>query len=310
MVVTGLAGSLPLLLIGRSLAGIFGGSISAAQAYIADVTAPSERTRYMGMLGASIGLGFVFGPAIGALLSPFGFSTAAFVAAGLAILNFSMGFLLLKEPYKLPGYPARVPLTLSSVLMALRNPGVGRILASTFLVTFAFVSLEATFALFGQRRFGLDARGMGIIFTAAGLLIAVVQGGLVGRLNALLGERGVAVTGGALMALGFALVPFMPSLISTLGVLGLVAVGQGLSVPALSSLLSLESAAHEQGGVLGLGQSFSAAARATGPILAGALFDVSMELPYWVSALSGALAAVMVATASLIYQAAKPSVGR
>ncbi len=310
MVVTGLAQGLMVLLAGRSLAGIFGGSISAAQAYIADVTAPEERTRYMGILGASIGLGFVFGPAIGALLSPFGFSTAAFVAAGLATVNFCMGLLFLREPYKKVGYPSRVPVTLGSILAGLRNPSVGRILLATFLVTFGFVSLEATFALFGQRRFGLDARDMGIIFTAAGLLIALVQGGLVGRLSARLGERGVAIAGGALMAVGFSLVPFMPSLITTLAVLGFVAVGQGLSVPTLSSLLSLESSAHEQGGTLGMGQSFSAAARATGPIVAGALFDMGMALPYWGAAVSAALAAIMVASSTLMYQSSRSSVGR
>ncbi len=307
MLVTGLAHSLPMLLLGRSLAGIFGGSISAAQAYIADVTSPSERTRYMGMLGAAIGLGFVFGPAIGALMAPFGFNTAAFAAAGLAGLNLCLGYLLLREPYKKPGYPSRIPLSFRSVAGAFKNPGVARILLATFLVTFAFVSLEATFALYGQRRFALDARGLGLLFTAAGLLIALVQGGLVGRLNARIGERRVVLTGGALMALGFSVVPFMPSLISTLAVLSFVAVGQGLSVPALSSLLSLESATHEQGGVLGLGQSFSAAARATGPILAGALFDLAMPLPYWAAALAGILAAAMVGSAALAYETAKTS---
>jgi DHA1 family tetracycline resistance protein-like MFS transporter len=295
LMVTGLATSLPFLLVSRLLAGGFGGSITTAQAYIADVTTPQDRTKYMGMLGASIGMGFIFGPAIGGALSPYGFSTAAFVAAGLAATNFVLGLFVLPETRQFgKTSSARSRLDVASLADALRHPSVGRILISTFLATFAFVGMEATFALLGQNRFQLDAGGLGYVFAFVGCVVAIVQGGLIGRLNARYGERTLASAGALLMAVALLAIPLVPGLAAAMVVLGALAVGQGLLTPTLSSLLSLESDADERGGTLGLGQSLSAGARAIGPLAAGWLFDRSMALPYVLSAL------LLVVTAWLI----------
>ncbi len=277
----GLANSLPLLLLSRILAGAFGGSITTAQAYIADVTAPADRTRAMGLLGASIGLGFIFGPAIGASLSGLGFSFAAFVAAALAIANFIFGFIALPESHPVADDALSARQRGSASLVgALRQRSVGRILGATFLTTFAFVGMEATYALFGQARYGLDAGRLGVIFTLIGVVIAVVQGGLIGRLSARFGERTLALVGMAIMAIALALIPLAPNLTLSVIVLAVLASGQGLLTPTLSSLLSQASDADEQGGTLGLGQSVSAGARAVGPLIAGGLFDRGIGLPY------------------------------
>lgn len=296
LALTGVANSLALLLLGRVLAGLFGGSIATAQAYIADVTRPEERARFMGLLGAAIGMGFVFGPAIGAALGGLGFGAAAFAAAGLAAANLLVATFALRE--------SRPPET-RAIAAARRSPGalrhvfhhpaIGRILASTFLATFAFVGMEATFALLGQRRFDLDARGLGLIFTYVGIVIAIVQGGAIGRLSARFGERALAVCGAALMGASLLALPFAPTFTLALVLLGALAVGQGLVVPTLSSLLSRQAASEEQGGVLGAGQSLSAAARAIGPLTAGWLFDRGAAFPYVASAALVLLAAWLLA---------------
>ena len=294
---SGLAGSLWLLLTARALAGLFGGSIAAAQAVIADVTAPRERARYMGLLGAAIGLGFVFGPALGSLLARFGFGAAAFSAAGLAAANLVFAFLRLPEtrgPDERRHAHSRVDW--SNLLDALHHPSIGRLLAATFLSTLAFVAMEATFALLGEARFGLGADRLGFVFTYLGIVMVIVQGGLVGRLAPRFGERALATAGALVMAVSLAVLPLVPSFAAVLGVLAGLAIGQGLTTPMLSTLLSRATDADEQGGTLGLGQSLAAAARAVGPIGAGWLYDRAAGAPYAASAAVMVLAALLVGT--------------
>ena len=299
LLVTGLAASLPVLLLGRALAGLFGGSIATAQAVIADVTAPKERAKYMGFLGASIGLGFVFGPAVGAGLSRFGFGTAAFAASGLAAGNLVLAYFRLPETRRLTAPTPRSRLTWANFTDALGHPSVGRILAALFFSVLAFVAMETTFALLGERRFGLGPEKLGLVFTYIGVVIVIVQGGLVGRLTARFGERALAVSGALIMAAALGLLPFAPSTLGALAALGALALGQGLASPAQTSLLSRESDADEQGGILGVGQSLSAGARGVGPIAAGWLFDKSFFLPYLAGSLLMLLAAGLLAGISL-----------
>ncbi len=286
LTLAGLASGLPLLFGARLLAGLFGGSIAPAQAYIADCTKPAERAKYMGFLGAAIGLGFTLGPAIGAGLSGFGFSTAAFVAAGLAASNLLFSIFALPESWSPEHRQAkRAGRSQSSIRGALSDTTARRILLTNFVVTFAFVGLEATFALLGKERYGLDARGLGLIFTYLGLVIILVQGGLIGRLNRRFGEQALAVAGAILLGLMMIATPLAPNLVVGVVVLGFLALGQGLLGPTLSSLLSQSRGATQQGTILGLGQSLASGARAIGPVAAGWLFDRDIALPYFVGAL-------------------------
>lgn len=297
LVLSGLATSLATLVLARALAGLFGGSIAAAQAYVADSTTLEERARYMGFLGASIGLGFVLGPALGSGLARYGFGAAAFVAAGLAAANLVFGLFKLPETHgpERRHLPASRP-DLSHLAAALRHPSMGRLLAATFLATLAFVAMEATFALLAEHRFGLDPARLGLVFTYVGVVIVVVQGGLVGPLAARFGERALAVAGALLMAVGLGALPAAPGLPGVLVLLGLLAAGQGLTSPMLSTLLSRAADEDEQGGTLGLGQSLAAAARAIGPLGAGWLFDRAMGAPYAAAAAAMVVAAALVGT--------------
>jgi MFS transporter, DHA1 family, tetracycline resistance protein len=293
MVMSGMATGLAFLIVSRALAGLFGGSIPAAQAFIADLTPPNERAKYMGMLGASIGLGFVFGPGIGALLSHSGFGADAtfFVAAGLAAANLLFALVMLKESRQPGAASRRARFSFWSLFAALGRPGVGPVLVAMFLSTLSFVFLEATYALFGERAYGLTPLMLGVLFTAIGMVGVIVQGLLVGRLVKNFGEAHLAMVGAGITALVLAAIPYLPTLpIAAVG-MAVLAVGQGLLNPTLPTLLSRETNADEQGGILGLGQSLSAAARAVGPILGGVLFDWSLAAPY----VAGGIVALCVA---------------
>ncbi len=309
MALCGFAQTLVGLCLARALAGLFGGSIATAQAYVADVTEDHERAKYMGLVGASIGLGFVVGPALGVAIRGLGYSFAgaAFTAAGLALVNFLFGLARLRESTTVrSAMSARRPGP-AQMLRALARPGLTQVLLAAFLTTFAFVGMETTFAFLGAVRFAFDERSFGLVLVYVGVVIVIVQGGLIGRLTRRFGVRPIAVVGGSAMALALAGIGLGTTLPVALAALGLLAVGQGLVSPSLSTLNSLTAAAGEQGWSLGAGQSLAAAARGVGPVMAGWLYDQSGRigglpagaLPYLLAAGAALLAAILVASIRL-----------
>lgn len=290
MVLSGLAGTLLALCLARAVAGLFGGSIAIAQAYVADVTDLEERPKFMGLVGACIGLGFVFGPALGALFKSQGqgFREVAFTAAGLAVVNLLLALWKLDETTHETSTEGRyLP---SAWLAAFRRPQLPRVLVARFLTTCAFVGMETTFAYLLRDRFDLGALQFGLILTFLGVVLIIVQGGFIGPLTKRWGTRSVAGIGAAVMALALVAIPFSPTLAWMLAAVAGLAVSQGLLTPTLSALTSQLAAAEEQGTVLGVGQSLAALARAVGPLAAGALYDLEMGWPYLFGALLAALA--------------------
>lgn len=295
MVASGLATSLFTLSLARGLAGLFGGSISTAQAYVADVTEPRERAKYMGFLGAAIGLGFVLGPALGVLLDSFGagFAGAAFTAAGLAAVNLAFALSRLREskPPELVPAPRRSP---GDWWRSLARPGIWQVLVATFFTTLAFVAMETTFALFGERRYGMGERSFGMTLVFVGVVMVAVQGGMIGPLTRRFGVRAIAAAGGLLMGAAMEAVAASPTMAFAVLALGGLGAGQGLSVPTHSTLISHQTGAGEQGSILGARQSFGAAARAVGPVLAGSLYDLHMASPYLLGGFLAILAGLLV----------------
>jgi len=298
-----------VLIAARALAGLFGGSIAAAQAYVADVTTPAERSKYMGLLGACIGMGFVFGPAIGASLSGFGFGTAALVAAAIAAVNLVAALFLLKESRTVSGAESRRAFAFAGLRHALQNDAIRSVLAATFLCTLAFVAMETTYALLGSRRFGLTPHALGYVFTYIGIVVVIVQGGLIGRVVKIWGERRVAMVGAVIMMSGLIAVAMAPTLTWSIASLGLLSAGQAFTSPTLATMLSRCANRDEQGGVLGLSQSLAAAARGIMPVMAGWLFDFQAALPYLVGATVCFLAAGIIGAAGSAGLVVKPEQG-
>lgn len=273
----GLAGSVGALFAARLLAGIASGNIPTAQAYIADSTPPERRARGMGLIGAAFGLGFVLGPALSGIMlwrwhNP---ALPAQVTAGLAAANCVWAYFSLPESLK-PGQAAeRLPFNgrVQRMVRALQTPGLAPLLALLFVIRFAFSALEWTFPIFLKRQFGFSFVQIGLLLAYTGILMAITQGLLVGRLVAALGERALVALGTLVMALGFGLVPFAPDLRGLLALAAVLAVGAGLSNPSLTSLISQTGAADAQGGLLGVGQSLSSLAMILGPAWGGFSFD-------------------------------------
>ena len=269
----GLAESLTVLFIARMLAGIAGANIATAQAYVADVTTQENRAKGMGMIGAAFGLGFIFGPAIGGVLSGFGPTVPLLFAAALSFVNFVAAWFVLPESRK-PAAEVRARVSRFRALSeAVTLPGLPYLLLIFFLVTAAFSSFEATFALFGEKHFGFTPSNIGYVFAFVGIVLTVVQGGLVGRMARRFGEPRLVPFAILMLAAGLALLPVARTIPMLLVACALLAVGSGFNNPSISSLISRISSADEQGGILGVSQSVSSLARIIGPFVGGAVYQ-------------------------------------
>ena len=183
-----LATSLTMLFVARCLAGIAGANIPTAQAFIADITTKENRARGMGMIGAAFGLGFVFGPAIGGFLSHWGYAAPAWFAAAISFANFVAALFLLPESRSASDDREQAG-RLEAFRRALVRPHLPLVLLVYFLVLVAFSSFEATFALFSERQFGFTSTTIGYMFAWIGVVLATVQGALVGRVAKRVGEQ-------------------------------------------------------------------------------------------------------------------------
>jgi multidrug resistance protein len=271
---TALAGTLPMLLIARFVGGMGASNIGSAQAVVADVTPPEQRARGMGVIGAAIGLGFVVGPALGGLLATLGTATPFWVAMGVALFNALLVWRFLPETrvvHEASSQSKGAPV-FAGWRRALSAPVVARLIFINLLLTLAFTAMEAVFALFTQQTFGWNATQNGYVFAYVGVIIVVMQGGLVGRLVKRWGERPLLIGGLALLSVGLILLPFSSSIGMLLAALGLLSVGDGAVTPTSSALLSLASPDGRQGETLGLAQGIGSLGRIIGPLAAGWLF--------------------------------------
>ena len=312
----GLASTLSMLFLGRVLMGIFGATIPTAQAAVADVTAPEDRARGMGLIGAAIGLGFILGPALGGLLSNLSsvlrlplfernpYALPCLASAALAALNLVAAAFFLPESLPEERRGSRIGerfSRLDQISRGLTDPRVRRLLLTYFLFMLGFTMMEATLTLFIEGRIGAGdhaqlVRRVGYLFGFIGIIQVALQGGLVGRLARAFGERQLLIAGCSITALSLAA---MPAAMSWAGIYGCafgLACGHGLSQPSITSLISRASPAESQGGALGISQSAASLARVLGPAMGGALFQqVAPGAPYLVAA-ALSIAAVVCAT--------------
>lgn len=276
--ILGFATTLWMLFLGRILDGITGGNISTAQAYIADITTKEERAKGMGLLGAAFGLGFIFGPAIGGILSRWGIHVPFLFAAGLCFANALLLYFTLPETIT-PDHPARVSAAggrgFTQLIDSLKQPRLGFVLTIYFLFIVAFSIMTTSFSLYTMFRFGYDAQHNGWLFAYVGIIAVIIQGGLIGRLVKRFGELPLVIVGALFFAGSLFAVPFVgPQTGGLLGLLiggGIFSLGNSLSTPALTSLASKSVGPADQGGVMGVIQSAGSLARAVGPSIAALL---------------------------------------
>ena len=272
----GFAPSLAWLFVARAVGGAFAANIGVASAYIADVTTEQDRTRWMGMLGACFAVGFVLGPAIGGVLSPFGYQVPMLAAAGLSAVNWVHALISLPDP------PVRTPSASDEFLpvSGLREPLLRRLCIANFVFSVAVTQLETMFAFFMLDRFGYDALQVAGILIAMAVLMGGIQGGAMKRLAARWSERSLVIAGSALLALGFFLLPAPGSLALLLVPLALAAVGRAILQPSLMSMASFAAGAQARGAAMGAFQASASLARVLGPLAAGWLYDRAHAAPF------------------------------
>jgi multidrug resistance protein len=276
----GLAGSLTWLFIARIVDGISGGNISTAQAYIADITGPEERSKAMGLIGAAFGLGFILGPAIGGILSGYSIAAPFLFASGLALLNAVLVFIRLPESLS-PEHRVK-PEDRASIAEVFKHGWhLPALMGSYFFSIAGFAMMTTNYALFTHQRFGYDQKQNGYVFAFIGLIGALVQGGLLRQLLKRQSEKSLAVAGVLLLIVGMALLPLVASLAALLAVSAVVGIGNSFVTPTLNGLASRSADRTWQGRVIGLMQSSGSLARCLAPFLAGRLLFMDAGHPYY-----------------------------
>lgn len=315
-VMFGLANSLFILFASRIIAGIMGGNISTAQAYIADITSEGERAKGMGMIGAAFGIGFVIGPALATglihesfygFIGRFGFpETAAllqankfmlpgFFAAFMSLLSFLLVLVKLPETVDTSADTSRrekrhsvfTP-TFWKKLQQYSHADARGILISLliafFVLTFGQSTLYSAFPLFSEQELGMTAQEVGVQFFWIGLIAVFIQGYLIRYLTHWFQEEHVFLVGCGLMAVGMGLIPLADSVWTLAAYLGILAVGHSLNTPTIMSLISQESGEESYGAVMGSAQGLSGLGRMVGPTWGGFLFAYAAGLPFYINA--------------------------
>lgn len=292
------------LFVGRVLSGITGANISAANAYIADISAPEDRARNFGMIGACFGVGFIIGPALGGLLGAYGLRIPFIVAACLNLLNWLYGFFVLPEslsPENRRPFNYKRANPFASLSQLGKYPVVLGLTATIALERLAHDTLPATWVLYTTYRFNWTERDNGLSLALVGIVYAVVQGGLTGRIVSKIGERKAIIFGlliGSLtfLAYGLSTQSWMLYVAIIFGSIG------GIAGPAMQSIITKLVSPTEQGAVQGIIASIQSVVAILGPLLATNLFGyfTSAAAPLKLPGAAFLAASVLVAIAALM----------
>lgn len=297
----------------RLFTGLGAGNVSTAQGYVADVTPPELRAGRMGLIGAAFGLGFIFGPAIGGLLTrpdlgALGYQLPLFTASGLCGLAAIGVAVLLRESRVKADAAAPRPPFLDGVHDAVANPVVSRALLVTLIYTAGFSGMESTFGFWTEARYGWTAREVGLCFMAVGVVSVICQGLVAGRLARRFGEARVLAAGCLIFGIGLTaqvlasrLLPDAEYLVPVIMAVG--ASGMALTMPNISALISRSVDPDRQGAMLGLNMATSSIARIFGPVIAGAIFSqIGHDWPFLIGAALTLPAAVMAINAGRAFR--------
>lgn len=299
--------SLILLLLSRIVAGIGGSSISVAQAYIADVTTAENRSKGMGIIGSAFGLGFVFGPLLGGILSEFGYAVVGYVSAGFSFLAFVLTSFLLPESLKIKNGSEEVSpvskrtwklIDVQSFNVVFKKPDLALLISLFFVLTFSFANIYGTFALLGIQVYHFTDKQNGFMFGIIGLTSAIVQGTLIGTVNKFLTKKKIFIVGSFLISITLALIPYAGNFLGLTFVGIFLSIGTGLLQPTILGLISEVTSEKEQGVTLGINQSMSAFARMLGPLWGGFAFEyLGYQFPF----LTGAFFTAAMFLVSIFY---------
>jgi DHA1 family multidrug resistance protein-like MFS transporter len=284
MLMFGLSTQLWMLFVARSLSGILSSATSpTTMAYISDSTSEKERGGGMGILGAAVGVGTVFGPGLGGWLAGDSLATPFFIAAGMCLV--SLILILLFLPESLPaeargqvGGKGKGALKLGEFRRALSSP-IGILLFMAFMATVGMTTFYGIFGLYALEKFSYGPEQVGTILMVIGIVSTFAQGALTGPLTKRWGEALVIKLSLFASSVGFLIMLLANTYPTIMLTTGLFILANALLVPAVSSLTS-RHATVKQGVAMGLSNSFSSLGRIAGPISAGFFFDINYDYPY------------------------------
>ena len=287
MILFGLATKLWMLFLFRALSGILSSATSpTTMAYIGDSTPEKERSQGMGVLGAAVGVGTIFGPGLGGLLAGENLATPFFIAGGMSFFALLLIWLFLPE--SLPeatrlGTGGKKRLTAREMWQA-ASGSIGSLLFMAFLTSFGLTSFFGIFGLYALQKFSAGPEAVGGIIMVFGVVTALAQGMLVGPLTRNWGEKRVIQIGLISTAAGFLFIALSNSFITFLVSIGLFTLAIAVLSPAVSALTS-SLTTLEQGLTMGLSNAAQSLGRIAGPLLGGIVFDISLEYPNYLGAI-------------------------
>ncbi len=273
-VLLSIAPTIGWLFVGRAIAGITGASFTTATAYIADISNEKNRAQNFGMIGAAFGLGFIIGPVIGGLLGTLGPRVPFMVAAGLSFINWLYGYFILPESLSLQNRRAfswKRANPIGSLLRIKKYPSLGGLIVAFVFIYIAAHAVQSNWSFFSIEKFGWSQKMIGISLGVVGLLVAVVQGGLIRIINPWLGNEKSVYTGLLLYSLGLFLFAFASQSWMMFVFLIPYCLG-GIAGPALQSIIAGQVAANEQGELQGALTSLISLTSIIGPPLMTGLF--------------------------------------
>lgn len=262
-----------LLLVARLVSGFAGGNISAAQAYVADITTAEHRSKGMGLIGMAFGLGFIVGPGIGAVAAHFGHAAPGLVAAGLSLVNLVSAYFILPESLQSHNRVTRNLWPFGHMATALAHPELRPLMLVWAIAPFAFAGYTVALPLWAAATLGWKVRDLGVFFVVVGLVAAIVQGGLFRLLSRRFHERSLLIAGMVGMAVSIGVVPFLSTAFTLYAWTVVLAFSNSIMSPSAAGLVSTFAGSNEQGAVLGVAQSLSALGRFSGPAVVGIAYD-------------------------------------
>ncbi|QIH74943.1 MFS transporter [Macrococcoides canis] len=273
--------NLPMLYTSRILGGLFSGAcFSTTTSMVSDMTTHEERNKYMGLMGMMIGLGFIFGPAVGGLLSGISYQIPYFVTAAILTVIALFCLFTIKETLNLSDSPEN-----NTVNPKLLTPAIYLLLFSTFIVTFTMSGMESSFQLFEIEKINITATQMGMLFMIGGLINAGLQGGYLRKVKHGQ-EKPVIITGQVITIIAFILLPFSMNLFYAGLCLVLLMSGNALVRTLLTSQLTKETSNNKMGKLTSISYSMDSLGRILGPLLFTALLSRNLDMPFYFGALT------------------------
>ena len=297
----GLGGALWVLYLSRIIDGFTGGNVSIAQAYISDVSSEKDRTKNLGFIGVAFGLGFILGPIFGGIFSQISLNAPAYAAGIFSLAATLIGFYILpesipKDKRNLTNIKLNELNPFKSIGKMLKLPVLGTLLIVFCIANFAFNGFNVNAPVFLIYKFSATPLEIAGMLFVVGIVMAIVQGGLIGKLKTKFGDKKLIMGGLLIQALGFILFILAPSFWMIYLIGGIISAGFALRSPTMYSLFSKNVSASEQGEIFGVSTSLFALMNVLGPLFAGLVYDKIMPTaPYWIGAILFIIAFILMA---------------